>query len=106
MDVRDASVSNFVFVSTILPVIECEGCRGDLTSNAAIDQTNGLIRSRLVGATIVESNILFKASDPSLLSLLESDGLHPTPAGYTVLARAFETAIVNRIPITSLRRRR
>jgi len=36
--------------------------------------------------------------------LIEIDGLHATPAGYTVLAQTFMNGIVSHIPVTSLRR--
>lgn len=109
----------FVFVSTILPVKECpvestQACRvgnyGDPTvpneANASIDQINELIRAGMPGAIIVDGNSAFKVADPTLSSLLGDDGLHPTPAGYGVLARAFMNAITAHIPITSLRRAR
>jgi lysophospholipase L1-like esterase len=110
-----ASVS-FIFVSTILPVTNCtsgnpDDCRvgpsvnvDASVANAAIDQTNAIIRAGIRGATLVDGNAALRAADPTLATLIGDDGLHPTPAGYTVLAQAFMDAIVNHIPITSLRR--
>jgi lysophospholipase L1-like esterase len=107
---------SFIFVSTILPVTNCtSGDPGDCrvgpsvsvdatAANTVINQTNAIIRAGIGGATIVDGNAAFLAADPTLATLVGDDGLHPTPAGYTVLARAFMNAIVNHIPITSLRR--
>jgi lysophospholipase L1-like esterase len=105
----------FVFVGTILPETVCRdrlNCRSNEDPgvvnqiNAIVDQTNALLRGSLFNATLVESNAVFRATDPTLASLIDTDGLHPLPAGYKVLAQAFHTAIINRIPITSLRRHR
>ena len=108
----------FVFVGTILPQTVCRpssgisDCRTSFDPgvvsqiNVTIDQTNALLRASLFNATLVESNASFRATDPTLASLIDVDGLHPLPAGYKVLAQAFRTAIINRIPITSLRHRR
>ena len=106
--------AKFVFVSTILPVRACSSESADFechtgdpgdpivaTANNSIDQTNALIRAGLGSATIVDGNMAFKAADPTLLTLVGDDGLHPTPAGNTVLAQAFFNALVSRIPITS-----
>jgi lysophospholipase L1-like esterase len=110
--------AQFVFVSTILPVRACTpeapnfdchtGDPGDpvvTTANNSIDLTNALIRAGLGSATIVDGNAAFKAADPTLLTLVGDDGLHPTPAGNTVLAQTFFSAIVSRIPVTSAARR-
>jgi lysophospholipase L1-like esterase len=105
----------FIFVSTILPVTNCSSASTNChvgpsvnvdasVANTSINQTNALIRAGISGATIVDGNAAFFAADPTLASLIEIDGLHATPAGYTVLAQAFMTAIVNHIPISSLRR--
>ena len=111
----------YIFVSTILPVGECyvgpdqpQPCRvgnvGDPSvpalANNSIDQVNAMIRANVGGATIVDGNAAFKAADPTFATLIEEDGLHPTPAGYAVLAQAWMNAIVSHIPVTSLRRRR
>ena len=109
---------SFVFVSTILPVAVCpvdsdQDCRvgdyGDPTgqvpiANASIDQVNGSIRAGIGGATIVDGNLAFRTADSTLATLIGKDGLHPTQAGYYVLAQAWMNAIVNHIPVTSLRR--
>jgi lysophospholipase L1-like esterase len=105
----------FIFVSTILPVTDCSPESSNChvgpsvnvdasVANANINQTNALIRASISGATIVDGNAALFAADPTLASLIEIDGLHATPAGYTVLAQAFMNAIVNHIPITSLHR--
>jgi lysophospholipase L1-like esterase len=109
---------SFVFVSTILPVGNCtsfnppQPCRGAdpsvpgdfVAKNAAIDQVNAIIRSGIGGATIVEGNAAFKVADPTLASLIDVDGLHPTKTGYAVLAQAWMNAVAARVPITSVRR--
>jgi lysophospholipase L1-like esterase len=107
---------SFTFVSTILPVTNCtSGDSGDCrvgpsvsvdaaAANRVINETNAIIRAGIGGATIVDGNAAFLAADPTLATLVSDDGLHPTPAGYAVLAQAFMNAIVSRIPITSLRR--
>jgi len=124
-DVSDAVSAgvSYVFVSTILPVHACpfesticrvappdenpsEYVQFAAMANVAINQTNALIKSRIAGATIVDSNAAMFAADPTLNSFFGDDGLHPDPAGYTVVAQAFMNAIVSRIPITSLRRMR
>ena len=108
---------SFIFVSTILPVANCmpfdppQPCRGAasgdsadlLNKNAAIDQVNTKIRAGIGGATIVDGNAAFKAADPTLASLIDVDGLHPTKAGYAVLAQAWMTAVASKVPITSIR---
>jgi lysophospholipase L1-like esterase len=107
---------SFIFVSTLLPVTNCtSGDPGDCrvgpsvsvdagVANLTIDQTNAIILAGIPGATVVDGNAAFRGTDPTLASLVGDDGLHPTPAGYTVLAQAFMNAIVTHIPITSLRR--
>jgi lysophospholipase L1-like esterase len=106
---------SFVFVSTILPIANCAAdspCRGADPSdssmlgraNGVIDQVNQMIRTTIGGATIVEGNAAFIAADPTLATLIEDDGLHPTPDGYRVLAQAWMNAIASHIPVTSLRR--
>jgi lysophospholipase L1-like esterase len=105
---RSAGVS-FVFVSTILPVERCpdpNNCQihDAVQPNHAIDQTNAIILAGIPGATIVDGNAAFRAADPSLASLISTDGLHPSSAGYKVLAQAYMDAIVSHIPITSLHR--
>jgi lysophospholipase L1-like esterase len=107
----------YVFVSTILPVSECyvgpdqpQPCRvgdvGDPTvpnvANGYIDQVNAMIRTTVGGVTIVDGNAAFRAADPTLATLIDEDGLHPTPAGYGLLAQAWMNALVSHIPITSL----
>jgi lysophospholipase L1-like esterase len=105
----------FIFVSTILPVTNCSptsmNCHVGPSvnvdasiANAAISQTNAIIKAGISGAIIVDGNAAFYANDPTLASLIEIDGLHGTPPGYTVLAQTFMNAIVNHIPVTSLRR--
>jgi lysophospholipase L1-like esterase len=105
----------FIFVSTILPVTNCSSASTNChvgpsvnvdasVANNAISQTNAMIRAGISGAIVVDGNAAFFAADPTLGSLIEIDGLHATPAGYTVLAQAFMNAIVTHIPITSLHR--
>jgi lysophospholipase L1-like esterase len=65
---------------------------------------NAVIRSGIGGATIVEGNAAFKVADPTLASLIDVDGLHPTKIGYAVLAQAWMNAVAARVPITSVRR--
>jgi lysophospholipase L1-like esterase len=100
---------SFVFVSTVLPVQTCpnpENCRmtDGTAGNNAVNLLNSRIRTSIGGATIVDGNAAFLNSGASISTLIGDDGLHPTPAGYTVLANALMNAIVNKIPITSLRR--
>lgn len=117
MDVANAVAAGvpFIFVSTILPVADCSpestnchvgpSVNVDATvANFYINQTNATIKAGISGAIIVDGNAAFIATDPTLASLIEIDGLHATPAGYTVLAQTFMNAIVSHIPITSLRR--
>jgi lysophospholipase L1-like esterase len=107
----------FIFVSTILPVRECptespEQCRvgdyGDSTvpnlGNMHIGETNALILSGIPGAFIVDGNAQLRAADPTLVTLIGEDGLHPTPAGYAALAQAFMNGITAHIPVAALRR--
>ena len=115
-----AAIANgvsYIFVSTILPVANCqsEPCRGadpnDPTrtlaiANASINSVNAMIRSQVGGATIVDANAAFFANDPTLATLIDVDGLHPLPMGYTVLAKTFLSGITTKVPITSVRRRR
>ncbi len=63
-----------------------------------------MIKAGINGAIIVDGNGFFYATDPTLASLIETDGLHGTPSGYKALAQAFMNAIVSHVPITSLRR--
>ena len=105
----------FIFVSTILPVANCSPASTNChvgppvnvdasVANSYINQTNAMIKAGLSGAIIVDGNAAFLATDPTLASLIEIDGLHATPAGYTVLAQTFMNGIVSHIPVTSLRR--
>jgi lysophospholipase L1-like esterase len=105
----------FIFVSTILPVTNCTSTSTDChvgpkvnvdatTANATINQTNAMIKANISGAIIVDGYGAFMANDPTLASLIESDGLHATPKGYMVLAQQFMNALVSHVPITSLRR--
>jgi lysophospholipase L1-like esterase len=116
-DVTNARIAGvpFIFVSTILPVTDCspasEDCHVGLsvnvdasTANIYINQTNALIKSTISGAIIVDGYAAFYSQDPTLASLIETDGLHGTPAGYKALAQAFMNAILNHVPVTSLRR--
>jgi lysophospholipase L1-like esterase len=109
--------ASYIFLATILPVRTCpfesdQACRvgdyGDSTvpnqANASINAINAMIRTTGIGATIVDANAAFKAADPTLQSLIGQDGLHPTQAGYAVLATAWMNAITSKVPITSLRR--
>jgi lysophospholipase L1-like esterase len=107
----------FIFVSTILPVTNCSPASQDChvgpgsssnvdatVANAAINQTNAMIKAGISGAIIVDGNAAFLAQDPTLASLIETDGLHGTPTGYRVLAQTFMNGILNHVPVTSLRR--
>jgi lysophospholipase L1-like esterase len=103
----------YVLVSTILPVANCatNPCRGadpsvrdDLQlKNAAIDQVNARIRRSLRGATVVDGNVAFRTSVVPVAALIDLDGLHPTEAGYAVLANAWMSGILSRIPSGPLR---
>jgi lysophospholipase L1-like esterase len=107
----------FIFVSTILPVTDCSPASTDChvgpdsssnvdatVANKVISQTNALMKSTIRGAIVVDGYADFYTADPTLASLIESDGLHATPAGYKQLAQTFMNGIVSHIPITSLRR--
>ncbi len=105
----------FIFVSTILPVADCSPASTNChvgpkvnvdasVANGYINQTNAMIKAGISGAIIVDGNAAFLATDPTLASLIEIDGLHATPAGYTVLAQTFMNGIVSHIPVSSLRR--
>ena len=90
------------------PPQPCRGAEsGDsadlLNKNAAIDQVNAKIRAGIGGATIVDGNAAFKAADPTLASLIDVDGLHPTKTGYAALAQAWMTGVASKVPITSVR---
>jgi lysophospholipase L1-like esterase len=88
---RAAGVAH-VFVSTLTP----SGQGPRRIDPAVILQTNVLIRQMATaeGAVLVAADDAFFGQSASLVG---PDGLHPTPAGYEVLAATFYTALLNRI---------
>ncbi len=107
-DIRNARAAGvqYVFVSTLLP--ERPGGsppRGEVPELVA--PANDLIRPMVTseGAVLVDGYAAFGATPNYLTTLINTDGLHLTPAGNQVLAQAFYDAIVAKIPtIASLRR--
>jgi lysophospholipase L1-like esterase len=100
----------YVFLGTLLPQRTCVNngiieCAGRLDNLAAINSANTGIKA--IGATsgvpVVDLNAAFSATDPTLVSLISNDGLHPTAAGSALVARTFYSAMVAGIPVTSLR---
>jgi lysophospholipase L1-like esterase len=78
-----------VLVSTLLP--EVRG-RGRAFNPDGIDETNEALRAAVEreGATLVDAFSVFEAKKELLIG---DDGLHPTVAGYKLLAETFAEAI-------------
>jgi phospholipase/lecithinase/hemolysin len=101
----------FVFIGTLLPqrdclndgtVIECAVLHAD---NTGINNLNTAIKSMagVHGAIAVDLNAAFKTADPTSLSLISNDGLHPTTAGFTLIAQTFYNALVANVPVVAAR---
>ena len=107
---KAAGVKN-VFIGTLLPQRDCVNdgtvieCAVLHANTAAIDSTNVEIKLMASGhgAIAVDLNNAFKAADPTLVSLISNDGLHPTTAGYTLIAQTFFNAMLANIPVVSVR---
>jgi lysophospholipase L1-like esterase len=107
---RAAGVT-YIFVGTLLPQRNCVSngtavaCNGSASNNPGINAANDQIKAMVSGegATSVDVNAAYVAADPTLASLISTDGLHPTVAGNAVTATAFYKAIVAKIPLTSVR---
>jgi lysophospholipase L1-like esterase len=112
-DIQNASAAgvSFVFVSTLLPQGTCTmtTCRGSNVNNQAIVQANKLITAMVAGesasgAVLVDVNAAYTAVDsPNFTTLIDTDGLHPTPAGNAKTAQTFLSAILAKVPVLSHR---
>jgi lysophospholipase L1-like esterase len=112
-DIQEASEAgvSFVFVGTLLPQGTCTmtTCRGSNVNNPAIAEANSLIAAMVAGesasgAVLVDVNAAYTAIDsPNFTTLIDTDGLHPTPAGNTVTAQTFLSAILAKVPVLSRR---
>lgn len=110
-DIQNASAAGvpFVFVGTLLPEGTCSmtTCRGSNLHNPAIASANSLIAAMVAsqsagGAVLVDLNAAYTAVDsPNFTTLIDTDGLHPTPAGNTVTAQTFLSAILAKVPVRS-----
>ena len=113
MDIHNAHASgvSFVFVGTLLPLGTCSmsTCRGSKNDNVSIDAANNLIKTMIAsevnnGASLVDVNAAYTAIDsPNFTTLIDTDGLHPTPAGNAVTAQAFLSALLAKVPVLSHR---
>lgn len=112
-DIQSAHAAgvSFIFVGTLLPSGNCKsGCNGTLSNNPSIQQTNSQIQAMVannasLGATLVDLYAAYAAVDaPNYTTLIDTDGLHPTPAGNALTAKTFFNAIVAKAPVTSVRR--
>lgn len=107
---KAAGVKN-VFIGTLLPQRDCVNdgtvieCAVLHANTAAINSTNVEIKLMASGhgAIAVDLNAAFKAADPTLVSLISNDGLHPTTAGFTLIAQTFFNAMLANIPVVSVR---
>ena len=79
-----------VFLASV-PPIDPNGSRGRMYGNQLVPLLNSGIQNVAAGqgATFVDVNGAFNNN----LALLGPDGLHPSPAGYTLIANTFFTAI-------------
>jgi len=112
-DIQEAGTAgvSFVFVGTLLPQGTCTmtTCRGSNRNNPAIASANNLIAAMVAGesatgAVLVDVNAAYTANDsPGFTTLIDTDGLHPTPAGNAVTAQTFLSAILARVPVLSHR---
>jgi len=112
-DIQKAGAAgvSFVFVGTLLPQGTCTmtPCRGSQANNPAIASANNLIASMVAGesstsAVLVDVNAAYAAVDsPNFTTLIDTDGLHPTPAGNALTARTFLSAILAKVPVLSHR---
>ncbi len=112
-DIDNAKVAGlkFVFIGTLLPqrdcvpdgtVIECAVLHAD---NAGINNLNTAIKSMagVHGAIAVDLNAAFKLADPAFVNLISSDGLHPTTAGFNLIAQTFYNAMIANVPVVAAR---
>jgi lysophospholipase L1-like esterase len=105
-DALDRGVQ-YIFVSTLLPVApdNCgpppPNCRGRLTSNTTIAETNSRIRAMVPaeGGYLVDPFDRFMSNSKAYI---DTDGLHPTPEGNRALAEAFWARILQVIPAARL----
>jgi lysophospholipase L1-like esterase len=113
MDIQEASEAgvSFVFVGTLLPQGTCTmtTCRGSNVHNTAIAEANSLITTMVAGesasgAVLVDVNAAYTAIDsPNFTTLIDTDGLHPTPQGNKLTAQTFLSAILAKVPVLSRR---
>jgi lysophospholipase L1-like esterase len=113
MDIQRASAAgvSLLFVSTLLPQGTCmmTPCRGSHLNNPAIASANNLIATMVAGesgsgAVLVDVNAAYTAVDsPNFTTLIDTDGLHPTPAGNTMTAQTFLSAILAKVRVLSRR---
>ncbi len=112
-DIQNASGAGvrFVFVGTLLPEGTCTmvTCRGSNVHNLAIASANSLITAMVAGesasgAVLVDLNAAYTAVDsPNFTTLIDTDGLHPTPPGNALTAHTFLSAILAKVPVLSRR---
>ena len=112
-DIHNAHASgvSFVFVGTLLPLGTCSmtTCRGSKNDNVSISAANNLIATMVAsevnnGASLVDVYAAYAAADsPNFTTLIDTDGLHPTPAGNAVTAQTFLSAILAKVPVLSHR---
>jgi lysophospholipase L1-like esterase len=112
-DIQTASGAgvSFVFVGTLLPQGTCTmtTCRGSNVNNTAIAEANSLITTMVAGesasgAVLVDVNAAYTAVDsPNFTTLIDTDGLHPTPLGNAKTAQTFLSAILAKVPVLSHR---
>jgi lysophospholipase L1-like esterase len=114
-DARNAQPApKYIFLSTLLPVLNNDvgcapnsqtepPCRNFAEENEEIQAANALIAvlAQSRGVPLVDAYTAFYNQDPSFVTLIGPDGLHPTPLGNQVLAQTFYNAVVGTVPITS-----
>jgi len=112
-DIHNASAAgvSLIFVGTLLPEGTCTmtTCRGSNVHNEAIASANNQIAAMVAGesttgAVLVDVNGAYTAMDsPGFTTLIDTDGLHPTPAGNAVTAQTFLSAILAKVRVLSQR---
>jgi lysophospholipase L1-like esterase len=102
LDIRNARLAGVahIFVSTLLPLRTGTVDPRD-AARPFIADANVMIRdvAALENVYLVDAELAFLQRDPTLMTLIGDDGLHPTEAGAQLLGETFFTEVTRRLEL-------